>query len=561
MIKKIFSRTLQLILLFTIIIFIQDGLSQSDNISSLDPVYSYLKRLQVQGVIKDFDDSILPLSRGEIIYFISEIEQNKSALNGSDREFLNFAKTKYFINRNFINLTGGDSSDFFPSLLQDSVKHLYRYIDSNFTLTIDPTFRYKYIHYSELKSNSNLFDLGGEFYGGYKDWFGFYFLGSNGIQAGNRSVAELDKTVKHSYTFNVTKRNNFDFTLGYLKIKKDPFELEIGRQELFWGNGYINKMIISDNAQPFDFIKFRIEYKALNYTFLHGWLVHPSDITYINEQYGENRSKISKYLAISRLNYKISKKFSLSTSQMIIYANRPIELAYLNPFLFWESAQRSLNDLDNSLLNFDGRYLLTDGIELCGTMIFDDINFEKLFKGKWTSINNGFGWQLGSYLTYPYTWKSFDLKVEYMQFRPFLFTHPGLPGALTYTNNGELIGSDLQPNSTRFNIECNLRSGYKLYTTFGFQYTLHGENIFDVSGNLIKNVGGDVFQPVTINDPDFAYLLDGRLQKELKIYTQLEYEILFGYYFTMHFSYSRLNLNPAVSNDFYLWGEFKIALN
>ena len=64
-------------------------------------------------------------------------------------------------------------------------------------------------------------------------------LGSNGIQAGNRTVAESDKNVKRSYTFNTTGRNNFDFTLGYFSIKKDPFELEVGRQELLWGKGYI----------------------------------------------------------------------------------------------------------------------------------------------------------------------------------------------------------------------------------------------------------------------------------------------------------------------------------
>jgi hypothetical protein len=189
LIQKIFSKKLQFFLFFNIIIFVQIGFPQTDNIPIQDPIYNYLKRLQVEGVIKDFDDSILPLSRGAIIQFLDEIELNRSVLNESDREFLNFAKSRYYISRNNINLTGGDSSDFFPSLLQDSAKHLYRYIDSNFTLTIDPMLRYKYIYDSELKGNSNLFDLGGEFYGGYKDWFGFYFFGSNGIQVGNRSVA------------------------------------------------------------------------------------------------------------------------------------------------------------------------------------------------------------------------------------------------------------------------------------------------------------------------------------------------------------------------------------
>ena len=57
-----------------------------------------------------------------------------------------------------------------------------------------------------------------------------------------------------------------------------------------------------------------------------------------------------------------------------------------------------------------------------------------------------------------------------MQFRPFLFSHPGLRGALTYTNNGELIGTDLEPNSTRTSMECNYRASDKLYSTIGAIY-------------------------------------------------------------------------------------------
>lgn len=533
---------------------------QNDNINAGEEVYSFLKRMQVQGVIKGYDDTILPLTRKEIVDFLENVEKNKSYMAESDIAYLEFLKRKYIISKNCINILDEFPEKFVHNLLTDSAKHLYQYLDSSFVLLVDPVLRYRYIYSSKLRNNSNLFELGGEVHGGYKDWFGFYAYGSNGFQSGNRKTAELDKNVRDSYTFNITGRNNFDFTNGYLNLVKDPFQIELGREQILWGNGYINKMIISDNSQPFDFLKFQIRYKSLRYTFLHAWLVQEPFTIPINDLYGSFKSKDSKYLAISRLEYKPWNSFQISASQLIIYSNRPLELAYLNPFMFWESAQRSLNDLDNSFLAFGSRILPGRGFELGGNIIFDDINFDKLFKGKWAGINNGSGWQIGGFFTYPLLWKQTDIKIEYMQLRPFLYSHPGLPGALTYTNNGRLIGADLEPNSTRLSIEGDYRVISALKATLGFQYTLHGNNIVDENGNLIRNFGGNVFQPVTINDPEYAYLLKGDLEKEMKIYSEIEYRLLFGYYLVIHFEYTYLHANP-VENSVNLWGQFKLSFN
>ena len=86
---------------------------------------------------------------------------------------------------------------------------------------------------------------------------------------------------------------------------------------------------------------------------------------------------------------------------MIIYANRPFEAAYLNPFLFWESAQRSRGDLDNSFLSVDVRYKIMNGMEASASMIWDDILFSVLFKGEFDKVNNRSTWKTGMILTNP----------------------------------------------------------------------------------------------------------------------------------------------------------------
>ncbi len=563
MITRIFrSPTFLLLLLVWFSSLITPVFSQSDNIPVGDPVYNFLKRMQVQGIITNYDDSILPLTRKQIIDFLNIVDHNRELLDEVDFNYLSILKKTYYLNHNSVLIFNDFPGHFFNNLLSDSLKHLYQYKDSNYTFIINPVLRYKYIYDNELKNNSGLFEFGGEVIGGYHDWLGFYVYGTNGIQSGDRNVALADKRVRHSYTFTNTGRNNFDYTLGYINIVKDQFQIEAGREELLWGNGYINKMIISNNAQPFDFLKFRMGYKSLNYTFLHAWLVQKPFEIPIDKNYGNFKSKNSKYLAISRLQFKPGSQFQMSASQLIIYSNRPLELSYLNPFLFWESAQRSLNDLDNSFLALESRINPIKGVEFSASILFDDINFDKIFKGKWSTINNGSGWQIGAFITNPLTWKRLSIKIDYMQFRPFLFTHPGLPGALTYTNNGELIGADLQPNSTRISIESNFRATSRLNMSLGFQYTLHGKNVMDKDGNLIFNVGGDVFQPARVDDPEFIYLLSGDLQKDMKLYYEAEYQFLLGYYLVFHISYARESENSVSQKDIInFWSQFKFSFN
>ena len=93
------------------------------------------------------------------------------------------------------------------------------------------------------------------------------------------------------------------------------------------------------------------------------------------------------------------------------------------------------------------------------------------------------------------------------------------------------------------------------------QYTLHGENILDNAGNLIKNAGGDVFQPVTINDPDFAYLLAGKVTKQLMLYAELEYQIIMGYYLTFHMNYFNFKTDEIMHKYFQFWGQLTVSFN
>ena len=545
--------------------------SQVENVPADNPVYSFLKQMQVQGILNDYSDIILPLSRKKVLEALQEVDKNKDKISLTDREYLERLEKKLdLFEEKSISLINPDTSrsgsifdnfpsDFSKNLFADSEKHLYSFNDSNINFYINPVVEYKYVNSSFNKNNSSLFNLGGVLRGSYDDWFGFYLLGTNGIVSGNRDVAELDKSVAQNYTFNNTKINYFPYTEGYARVEKGIISLQIGRERVLWGTGYINRLILSENPPPFDFIRFNISYKSLSYNFLHGWLVQKPTFTPIDSLAGDFKTKGSKYVAMSRLGFRPSNKLSLGITQMIIYSNRPLEAAYLTPFLFFESAQRSLNDLDNSFLAFDGRYLITDGLEINSSIIFDDINFKRLGNGQWNANNNGTAWQAGAIITNPLLLNDLVLKIEYIQIRPYMYSHPGLKGALTYTSNGYLLSPDIQPNSTLFSTEIDYRFSRDLYAQLNYSHELHGNNILDSQGNLIRDVGGDVFQNLTVYDSYFADLLDGEREVTDLFSLSVNYEFLYGFYGGIAYQYKNKLSNGLKTTNNILSASLRLA--
>jgi hypothetical protein len=537
------------------------SIPQVENVNADHPVYSFLKKMKVSGKLENYNDVILPLSKEAVINSLKKIDSNRDALNDTERDFLERMKMKFFTGTD--NISSVDVLDGFPSklpenLFNDNQKHLYHFIDSSITFYIDPIAEYKFIHSGLHKSNSSLLNYGGKLKGSYDNWLGFNVQGTIGLQFNSREAALLDKRVAQSFTFNDTKINYFDDTEGYIRLKKGIVSVQLGRERLLWGTGYVDKMILSDNPPDFDFIRFDISYKTLSYHFIHGWLIQPSFTVYEDSLIGKILNKESKYLAISRLNYEPYNKLRFGISQIVLYANRPFEAAYLNPFLFWESAQRSLNDLDNSYLVFDAGFIPVNGIEISSSIVLDDINLETWSKGEWTAYNNRLAWQAGAIITDPIIFDNISLKLEYLQIRPYTFSHFGINEALTYTNNGHFLGVDLQPNSTRFSAECRYIFSGKLFFSLTYKHTLHGANVYDDRGNLVKSVGGDILRPPFSTDNKFAPLLDGTREVTDMILFNINYELTNGIYFDFVYQYQNTSIKDFSRDTNNFWASLRL---
>jgi hypothetical protein len=509
--------------------------AQIENISSDHPVYNFLKKLSVKGIINDYDDVVLPLSRSAVAEFLNAASGNE-ALTPSERALLNKYSEKFSPDQQIVSLVDNK----FRGIFSRREKKLYLYSDSLITVTINPVFDLKGMYSTENSNSSIQTNFGGRLFGSYNNWFGFSVLASNAYVSGSRLLALRDSRIEQSFTFNETGLNFRDHTEGHLSLRHGIINLQLGRERILWGSGYINRMNLSGSSPNFDFIRFGLAYKAIKYDFIHGWLVQPALTAYIDSLTGNIRTREPKYIALNRIGLDIFDNFNAGISQAVIYAERPVEAAYLNPFLFWESAQRSLGDLDNSFLSIDMRWRLVKGLEWSFTFLFDDVHFGRLFSDGWNVVDNKTALQTGLYYM-PSFLPDLGIMFEYNQVRPFTFSHAGRNEALTYTNNSYFLGLPVHPNSVNYSLGMDYLLDENFTMNLNFSHTDHGSNQYSPEGHIIRNYGGNIFENLTLYEPSKAYLLGGIPEKEYNINASVQWEFIRNYFIKLSYNYNNVN--------------------
>lgn len=515
--------------------------SQQESVNPYHPVYNYLLKKQTEGALPMSAFFYRPISRKNVTNLLRTPGLSESNLSIEKSNLF----TEFFDDTNRLDNYSslGLQTDLFGSYLaSDKNSYFFFYEDSLVSIKANPIFNYKFGAQSGDSSNryTSLTSFGGHLTITYSDWLLFYLSVRNGIQSGDRKLAKMDERIKHSFTHQVMGLENFDWTDGYVHIEKEHFAFRFGRERLMWGGSSLNRIGFDSSSQAFDYLSIVLRYGKFDYRFMHGWLVEVPDTTFSPTTGVASTYKNPKFVAYSRLGFAPTDDISIGGAQTIIYSNRPFEAAYLNPFILWESAQRSLNDLDNSFWTFDINWRLFRGIVWNGTIMFDDINFNYLLKGDWSTTSNSAVYQTGLRLSNPLLPKNSLFEIEYSIVRPYAFSHYGLERPLSYTNNGFQLGLGIPPNSTCLTLSMDYDLTSRLNVNLRTDIIKHGENTYDSDGNIIHNVGGNVFYSKTLISPYYSYLLDGILEKEIRIKTNFTY--LFSNHITFQLLYEFYSL-------------------
>ena len=538
------------IILFVVMYFVAFSIvhGQAENVPAYHPVYPFLKRMEMKEVINRYHDAILPLSRRQVADFLSTCKLNKEILTSVEQNQLDGFSVEFQYElggeENIHSLIESAESSFGKTVgsffSTEKEKYLYTYTDSNLTFFVDGllTLDTRRNTGDALGSaNATFVQFGGRIRGTVYNKLGYYIHATNAQFWGSRNVLLRDKSLSQNYTLSkILDTQSFDNVDGYVRYDANIVSLQVGRERILWGNGYGDKLVASDNVRPFDFIRGDVEYKSLKYTFMHGWLLGKKSFIFIDNGSvvtGQEPVVADKYLAAHRLEFSFPSLFDIGFQEALIYSNRSVDLAYLNPVTLFESVQRSREERDNNTWSFDIQTHWWKNVEFQGTILFDDINFPKFGTN---SVQNKFAYQGGTMFVDPLGLSNVNLAVEYNRVEPFTFSHSRSRDN-DYGSFGQILSHHIGPNADSWFFRIDNQLTHRLSISARYEIVREGENV-DSAGVLIQNVGGDFL--VSNSNPDQTKdFLGGNFVRSVYGQFFITYELVNEIFLDARYQYTR----------------------
>lgn len=486
--------------------------AQVENVQITHPVYTFLKEMKVKTIIDYFREDESVLSRFEVKFLLEEILTKQSQLSKTEKKLLD----KYYIE--FADILDEEKTaylfnpdkNFFTNLSEsfsDKIKYIYAYQDDNANLYLEMLGHFYHGHrFKPDVNNSNLFDIGFRLRGTAFGKLGYNLTALKGGVSGNYELAEvIEPQLVTNFKWIEAGENigNYDFTYGYIKYHTSPakgmnLSLQIGREDITLGYGYGSKLVLSGDHPALDFFKFNFDYGVVHFTSFHGSTLGP---------FSFNRAeRYTKYFAYNKLKIVIPELFDLGIGESIVYSGRGLELGYLSPVNFYKFVEMAIQDRDNANIYLDIQTKFIKNIELQGTFFLDENILSNLSDLK--LYTNKTAYQVGGFWYEAFGIQDLSLILEYTRIRPFMYTHFDVEN--NYSSHGVNLGHRIGPNADELLTQLAYNVSQNLRLELEHRFIRRGDNEYDDSGNLIRNVGSDIFLTHgEVPENTHTYFLDG----------------------------------------------------
>ena len=499
-------------------------------------VYEWLHLQRVNGNLSNYSYETLPLTRKQIFVKLSELQKKETKLNRIDHQLL-----QWYI------------QEFSPDQLKIDKQNTYTQgWDSTFSASIKRKARL-----ITSRQEPHLFVFANDSISWVVDFFS-----AGGKMAVNDVANNFDNTAKVSYTALQTYGSVYDMLGGYLKVY-NPYSdvsgmlqyhpewgqtfdgrraknsstlyaeayasfqfksvgVHIGNGDLKYGTKGSEALILRQDAGNFDWIRINLDTKYLQYTFIHGAL-KTNTVTVEVDGFPGVYSRISpeRWFALRRIQITPAPWISMAFTESLIYSNRPVELSYLNPLLPLRFGEYETDDKDNPIWFFDGTLRLLRNLELYATLGIDDLLKKgDIFKptGKRASEDAVVSYQAGFHYSLP---TSTILNAEITQVDPYFYTH--WQQFNTYDEFGSPLAYSIGPNSRQYFVSVRQWLPWRSFVEISLGKVKKGLNEYDTDGNLITDVGGDLFEGQN-GSSDTVRLFAGDVHEWYQLNVKFEYE-------------------------------------
>ena len=498
-----------------------------------DPVYILLDNLSARGIIPVNASSMQPLSRIEVGRMLVTASSRKNEIDDRIiRRDLDYFMHEFAWDIDRIKETESlfdtvrrvlKSALFDVDADKSDIHwHLAAYRGDDFHFIFDPLI---WAEYNTSDSDSDVMRraTGIQFRGDFNGWLGYYFRFIDHVERGNGPYSSRDRLMNDRYGYvgplNGLDETYYDLTEVYLNSSWKGIELTFGKDRAAWGASGDGGLLLSGVAPSFNQLRLSARLtKQLKFTYLVGQLRPsddvPGDTLYITDRGWTRKSLTPKWLAAHRLEYSPWEPLAIGISEAIIWGERGLDMAYLNPLYFLYSAEHDGGDQDNVLMAGDIRLRIAKHALVYGELLIDDIKTSTIGEG---DAGNKIGLTFGGRL-FRTGFDGLEIGAEYTRLEPYLYSH--FYPINRYTTWTLSIGSDLSPNSDRIRWMVRYRPIRQIELKIKIDQNRHG------------TVGGDRSQTVQRGQLNTTQFLGGertdwtaydvRIRTELKSGLNLE---------------------------------------
>lgn len=292
-----------------------------------------------------------------------------------------------------------------------------------------------------------------------------------------------------------------------------------------------------------------------------------------------------KFLNFHSLHFRPLDWISVGVSDAMIVGGR-FEPIYLIPASVFFVSQALFAFPDNSLLGLDLTVKPIPGLRFDAAVYVDDLSFNDIIKFR-KDIRARLAGEFGVAYTMPQEHWFKSASFDYTFITPYAYTHTptyigtreGLkgPNYSNYTHCGNNLGSNLPPNSDRFNLEVQFEPLDSLYINIGNTFIRHGNATESVTDprflakymTEVYNTDGTALNHASIDSRDYTgdhdrcdlFLHENPFmrQKTIEYINQLSVDIKttlpilkHGGYLQAYFGYCfEADINPGVTKSIY----------
>ena len=301
---------------------------------------------------------------------------------------------------------------------------------------------------------------------------------------------------------------------AFSSIGNDYISVQLGRDRVNWGSGESGNLIIGDNLEYHNMLRFSTFFDSFKYTFLTSFFPHP--MNYLNGalELKNDQTQIIEGLS-AFLGHRFEGRFfndklgfALTETMMYMSEDGNLDLQFFNPSMIFHN--NYIRYMSNSILGFELDYTITNGLNVYGQFVVDEF----ALPGEWMpgvdaeAFPTSMGWMLGAK-----GYKSFGEGIVYSSLEvvktaPYLYLRYGLDSevkdvgkyginyvvAIRSYNAG--LGTNYDLNFLGYKhggdaFVCNLNVGYKEFNNLYFEgnafFMAHGCNDMYSTWSMVTN--------------------------------------------------------------------------